>query len=212
MTTITTFTFNVFQENTYIISNDQKNCWIIDPGNSNNKENEELKSFIDDGQLTPVKLINTHCHIDHVLGNKFIHDEFNLIPVMHRIAEEELSACDHVSKMYGIPYSKSPMPVEFLSHNDQVDFEGQLFKVLFTPGHSPGSICLYNKEEKYVISGDALFFGSIGRTDLPGGDYNTLISSIKNELLVLPEEVAVHSGHGPATTIGREKHSNPFLI
>ncbi len=211
MTAITTFTFNPFQENSYIISNDEKECWIIDPGCSNDAENERLLKHIKDNDLTPIALINTHCHIDHVLGNKFVYDQFNLLPIMHKIELEVLKSCTMVSKMYGVPYTEAPLRVEFIDEGQTLSLGSNDFELLFTPGHSPGSLCFYNAAEKYVIAGDVLFLGSIGRTDLPGGDYNTLINSIKSKLLTLPDDVVVYNGHGPKTTIGHERTNNPFL-
>ena len=211
MTTITTFPFNPFQENTYVISNENKDCWIIDPGCSTSAENGQLKAFIEDNELKPIELINTHCHIDHVLGNKFVFDEYGLLPIMHKIELDVLKSCTMVSKMYGIPYTESPLPKAFIDEGQTLNLGSVQFELFFTPGHSPGSLCFYNKDEKYVIAGDVLFYGSIGRTDLPGGDYNTLINSIKTKLLTLPDDVVVYNGHGPKTTIGHERVNNPFL-
>jgi glyoxylase-like metal-dependent hydrolase (beta-lactamase superfamily II) len=204
-------TFNPFQENTYIVYNDQKEAIIFDPGCSNQHEREELISFIKSNKLIPKRLINTHCHIDHVLGNRFVAHQYDLKLEAHQNEKSVLGSCKVVSQMYGIPYEESPMIHSFISEGDSIALGDDVFEVFLCPGHSPGSLCFYNKDAAMLIGGDVLFMGSIGRTDLPGGDYNTLISSIKNKLFKLPDNTSVHSGHGPATNIGKEKRSNPFL-
>lgn len=205
------FTFNSFQENTYILYDNSSECVIIDPGCSNDEERQKLVSFIDDNKLTPTKLVNTHCHIDHVLGNRFIADKYDLVLEAHEGEVQILDSCDTVSRMYGIPYEDSPPIGKFIEEDIDYHFGNSVLKTIFTPGHSPASLSFYCEAAKVLIAGDALFQGSIGRTDLPGGDYDTLISNIKTKLLVLPDDVIVYSGHGPSTTIGREKVSNPFL-
>lgn len=205
------FTFNPFAENTYILYDDSRECIIFDPGCSNQEEQNQLTDFIESNRLTPVKLINTHCHIDHVLGNKFVAEKYNLPLVSHEGEKSVLAMQPQVSSMYGIPYNPSPQITEFLSDGDQVTFGNTTLDVLFTPGHSPASISFYNKEEGIIIAGDVLFQGSIGRTDLPGGDFKTLEESIKQKFYVLPDEVVVYPGHGPSTTLGIEKKTNPFV-
>ncbi len=212
MLNIKKFTFNAFQENTYILIDEQsKACIIVDPGCSNSDEESELRSFIQDNKLVPKRLINTHCHIDHILGNQFIADTYNLPLESHRLEVSVLAMGKQVGMMYGIPYKGSPKITLFLEEGEPVIFESHTIDILLTPGHSPGSICLHLKEQDEVIGGDVLFQGSIGRTDLPGGDHNTLIGSIMSKLLPLPDNTIVHPGHGPSTTIGVEKVSNPFL-
>lgn len=206
------FTFNAFQENTYIISDDETNeCIIIDPGNSNPKEDEELLGFIKNHNLTPNRLLNTHCHIDHVLGNQLIHDQFELELEAHHLEKSVLASGVQVSQMYGIPFRGSPEIKVFLEEGGKVQLGIHEFEILLTPGHSPGSLCFYNAEHKILIGGDVLFLGSIGRTDLPGGNYDTLMGSISMKLLPLPDDVIVYSGHGPKTSIGYERENNPFL-
>ena len=205
------FTFNPFAENTYILYDDSKKCVIFDPGCSTPEEQNQLTDFIESNGLTPVKLINTHCHIDHVLGNKFVAEKYNLPLVSHEGEKSVLAMQPQVSSMYGIPYNPSPQITEFLNDGDQVTFGNTTLDVLFTPGHSPASISFYNKEEGIIIAGDVLFQGSIGRTDLPGGDFKTLEESIKQKFYVLPDEVVVYPGHGPSTTLGIEKKTNPFV-
>jgi len=210
---IKSFAFNPFQENTYVVYDDTKECIIIDPGCYTDKERDELRRFITSEGLKPVKLINTHCHIDHVLGNKFVSELWDLELYMHIEDLPLLENAGNIGKMYGLEnYEGSPYPKQFLAQDDTLIFGESSFKILFTPGHAPGHICLYSKENNLVIAGDVLFQGSIGRTDLPGGDYDTLIGSIKTKLLPLDENTIVYCGHGPSTSIGKEKMSNPFLI
>ena len=206
------FTFNAFQENTYVLSDSESlECFIIDPGNSNSGEDAELLNFLKDEKLVPKRLINTHCHIDHVLGNQKIADKFGLTLEAHKNEVPVLQSCLQVSKMYGIPFRGSPEIGVFIEEGDTIQLGEHQIEFLLTPGHSPGSICLYIPSEKTVIGGDVLFQGSIGRTDLPGGDYATLINSIRTRLLTLEDEVVVYPGHGPETTIGFERRRNPFL-
>ena len=209
---IKSFTFNPFQENTYIVYDKTKECLIIDPGCYTDAERKELKSFIEEKKLTPVKLINTHCHIDHVLGNKFASEQWDLELYMHKEDLPVLEKAEEVSKMYNLEdYEDSPYPKYFLAQGDTLTFGKSSFEILFTPGHAPGHICLYSKENNLLIAGDVIFQRSIGRTDLPGGDYSTLINSIITQLFPLPNETQVFCGHGPSTNLGYEKEHNPFL-
>lgn len=205
------FTFNPFQENTYILSDETKECVIIDPGCYDSGEKDELSSFIENQKLKPVKLLNTHCHIDHVLGNNFIAGKYKLQVELNFLEIPFLKAVVDYAPQYGIFCEPSPEPFALLNEDDVVKFGNSELKVLFTPGHSPGEICLYSASGKFVIAGDVLFQMSIGRTDLPGGNYDTLIKSIREKLFTLPDEVTVYSGHGPSTNIGFEKKNNPFL-
>jgi len=213
MTLVAEFSFNPFQENTYVIYEEKGECIIIDPGCYTQSERDQLVDFIEQAELTPVRLLNTHCHLDHVFGNKFVMDKYGLGLEIHKGELPVLDSVPRVAEMYGIPnVIPSPAPTAFLKEGDVVSFgKESTLKVLFTPGHSPASISFYNEKEKYVISGDVLFQGSIGRTDLPGGDFNTLIQSIKSQIFPLGDEVRVYSGHGGSTTVGEEKKSNPFL-
>lgn len=206
------FTFNPFQENTYVLSDETKQCVIIDPGCYDPVEKKKLADFIKNENLQPVKLINTHCHIDHVLGNKFIAEKYKLPLEIHPNEILLLKAVNTYAPQYGILYEASPEPTASLIEGEMIKFGNSQLKIIFTPGHSPGSVCFYHEKEKLVIGGDVLFQMSIGRTDLPGGDYNTLIKSIREKLFVLQDEVRVYPGHGPMTTIGYEKKHNPFLI
>lgn len=205
-------TFNTFQENTFILWDNTGDCIIIDPGCYEKNEELELVDFINKNNLNPVKLINTHCHIDHILGNKFVSEKWDLELYMNKIDLPLLEGAGDIAKMYGFKnYKGSPYPKHYLEEGDILEFgEGKL-EILFTPGHAPGHICLFNKEEGFIVSGDVLFNGSIGRTDLPGGDFDTLIESIKTKLMTLQDETIVYCGHGPSTSIGKERLSNPFL-
>ena len=208
---IAVFTFNPFGENTYVLYDETKDCVIIDPGCSNPDEQTQLTDFIAQQTLVPMHLVNTHCHIDHVLGNKFVSERYGLPLTGHAGEQVVLDAQPMVSQMYGIPYDPSPSITQFLDEGDVLKFGNTSLKVLLTPGHSPASISLYAQETLQLIAGDVLFDGSIGRTDLPGGDFKTLISSIREKFLVLDDKVVVYSGHGEMTTIGKERRSNPFL-
>jgi len=212
MLQIKKFTFNAFQENTYVLYDViTKDCIVVDPGCSSDSEESELLGFIEEKDLSPKRLINTHCHIDHVLGNQLIADQYDLPLESHRLEVSVLASGPQVSSMYGIPYKGSPDITVFLEEGEPIIFAGTRIEILLTPGHSPGSICLYLKEQNEVIAGDVLFESSIGRTDLPGGDYQTLIGSIVSKLLTLPDHTIIHPGHGASTTIGKERVANPFL-
>jgi hydroxyacylglutathione hydrolase len=205
------FCFNPFQENTYVVYNSDSSAFIIDPGNSNASENEELKNFITEKSLKPERLLLTHAHIDHVLGNRFIFDTYGLLPEVHKADLFFIDRMEQSAAMYGVSCDPSPVPEKFISEGDVIMLGTYRFRCIHTPGHSPGSISFYNSENKILLGGDVLFNGSIGRSDLPMGDHDTLISSIKKKLLVLGDDVKVYSGHGPVTTIGAEKRMNPFL-
>ena len=211
MITIQGFTFNPFEENTYLLYDETKECVIIDPGCSNKTEREELVDFIQSEGLKPVRLLNTHCHIDHVFGNAFIAKKYNLGLEIHREDLQTLHSLPQVSHLYGLNAEESVEPSVFLNEGDQIKFGNSLLDIVFTPGHSPGSICFISHADKLVVGGDVLFHGSIGRTDLPGGDHQTLLSSIREKLFVLEDDYTVFSGHGSETNIGFEKKNNPFL-
>lgn len=208
---IVQFTFNSFQENTYLIFDSQNIGIIIDPGCSTPPEMSMLDDFIKNHTIDIKAIVNTHCHIDHVLGIDHVSKKYGVDLFIHDYEQVVLDACPRVADMYGMTYQKHNCPVHYIDAGATMHF-GQLeFKSLFCPGHSPGSLAFYFEKEKIVIAGDVLFDGSIGRTDLPGGDYNTLIHSIQSELFTLPDDVQVYPGHGGSTTIGKEKRSNPFF-
>ncbi len=203
------FTFNDFMENTYVLYDETLECVVVDPGCNTKKEEDLLSGFIEKNKLVVKILFNTHCHIDHILGNAFVAETYNVPLSSHKGEIPVLEAGEMVSNMYGIQYKASPDMTMFYEENDLLEFGNTQLKVLFTPGHSPASISLYTKG--ILIGGDVLFDNSIGRTDLPGGDHATLIKSIKEKLFVLPDDTIVYCGHGPETNIGKEKQFNPFL-
>ena len=210
-TDIAAFCFNPFQENTYIISAANKDCWIIDPGCYTLQDQKILIAYVEKNKLNPVRLLNTHCHLDHIYGNKFISDEYKLELGIHEKELPILQRADLAARMFGAKIPEKCEPGYFIKEVDQLDLHESIFDILFTPGHSPGSICFSNTAEKYAVVGDVLFQGSIGRTDLPGGDYNTLLKSIRTQLLILDDATEIFNGHGPSTTIGAETKTNPFL-
>lgn len=205
------FTFNFFGENTYVLYDETSECVIIDPGCCNTNEEEILSDFITQNKLKPVLLLNTHCHIDHILGNAFIKNKYQIPFYINENDDSMLKAGSSIAQSYGISYNPSPLPDKFIGENDQLKFGNTVLEIVFTPGHSPGSICFINHENRIIIGGDVLFNGSIGRTDLPGGDFQTLENSITEKLYSLPENYVVYCGHGPETTIGFEKFNNPFV-
>lgn len=211
MLSVQSFTFNPFSENTYLVYNQNGDCIIIDPGTYNAREQEELTGFIYGNGLSPKMLLNTHCHIDHIFGNTFCSEKFNLPLQIHPQELPVLASGRSSAALYNLQYHESVSPGGFLQANSSLFLGEDEIRILFTPGHSPGSVSFYCRESGFVIAGDALFKNSIGRTDLPGGDYQTLIQSIRQELLTLEEDTVVYSGHGPATSIGDEKRFNPFL-
>lgn len=211
MLSIKKFTFNAFQENTYLLYDESKSAVIIDPGCSNATEERELINFIDNEELTIVHLINTHCHVDHVLGLNFIADRFNIPAQLHELDLPVLEAVPNYATMYGFNVMPFSGKKQFLNEGDQVIFGSTTLDILFVPGHAPGHIVFVDHSEKVVIGGDVLFYSSIGRTDLPGGDHETLINSIKSKLFPLGDDYTVYPGHGPKTTIGFERINNPFL-
>ncbi len=211
MIAIHSFCFCPFQENTYILSDDTKACIVIDPGCYDDRELNELTEYIHSRGLIPTHLLNTHCHIDHVFGNKFVADQYKLDLSIHRKDLTTLGSLMQVAAIYQLNAEPSPQPTHFLDEGDRVQFGDSVLDIVFTPGHSPGSICFISHAQKFVIGGDVLFRESIGRTDLPGGKHADLINSIRQKLFTLGDDYTVYSGHGPATTIGHEKKHNPFL-
>lgn len=210
MLQVQSFVFNPFQENTFVLFDETKDCVIIDPGCCDEAERSQLKAFIDHHNLKVRLLLNTHCHIDHVLGNKFVKDVFKVRLLIHRTEEAVLKASEVFAPSYGFYLYQHQAADAFLEEGDIVTFGNQTFEVLFVPGHSPGHVAFYSEKNKVLIGGDVLFYNSIGRTDLPGGDHERLINSIHTKLFTLPDPVRVYPGHGPETTIGFEKKTNPF--
>ncbi|WP_186755580.1 MBL fold metallo-hydrolase [Echinicola salinicaeni] len=208
---IKAFTFNPFQENTYILYDDTKKAVIIDPGCYEKDEKEQLKKFIESNELQPVRLLNTHCHIDHVLGNDFINYSYKLPLEIHPKEEVVLRSVSSYAANYGFPAFAECEPEIFFDEGEKITFGNTELEIIWVPGHAPGHVVFYHPASKTCIGGDTLFQGSIGRTDLPGGDHQTLLNAIKNKLFTLPDDVKVYPGHGPATTIGIEKTHNPFV-
>ena len=211
MITVKQFTFSPVQENTYVVYNDELEACIIDPGGYYPNERNQLKELVKNTGLTPKYLLNTHCHLDHVFGNKFIHDTYGLTLHLHPLEEKVLSFAPASGEMWGLPFENYQGAFVFLNEGDLLTLGTEVFKILLTPGHSPGSICFYHEKQKILIGGDVLFRESIGRTDLPGGNHATLLNSIRQKLFILPDDVVVYPGHGPDTTIGYEKINNPFV-
>lgn len=208
---IKSFTFSPFQENTYVLYDESLDCIIVDPGCYDRREEAELSQFIRDNQLNPVQLLNTHAHIDHIFGNAFVATNYDLNPRLHALDLPTFQLADISSKMYGVNYNPSPDPVLDLEEGDTIQFGHQKLEIIFVPGHAPGHVVFYNRSSKDIIGGDVLFQGSIGRTDLPGGNHQQLIQGIKDKLFTLDDEIKVFSGHGNPTSIGHEKRTNPFF-
>ena len=211
MIKVKTFTFNPVQENTYLLHNDQNKAIIIDPGCYFSAEQETLKNFIEDTQLEAVRLLNTHCHLDHVFGNKWVSKTWGLTLEIPEGEQEMLKLAPLSGEKWGLPFDNYTGPLLFLQEGDRISLGNDELRVILTPGHSPASVCFYCEKQGILIGGDVLFRESIGRTDLPGGDHETLLKSIREKLFVLPDEVKVYPGHGVPTTIGYEKRNNPFL-
>jgi glyoxylase-like metal-dependent hydrolase (beta-lactamase superfamily II) len=208
---IKSFVFSPVQENTYVLYNELGECIIIDPGCYEAEEKDTLKSFIEKTGLVPKMLLNTHCHLDHVFGNKFIAETYGLTLQLHPTEKEVLAFAPASGLMWGLPFDNYAGEFIFLKEEDTIVLGTDELKVIEAPGHSPGHICFYCEKQGFIIGGDVLFQGSIGRTDLPGGSFETLIKNIRTKLLVLPGETTVYSGHGAPTTIGQEKKHNPYL-
>ena len=211
MFTIKQFTFNPVQENTYVIYTEKGECCIIDPGCYSTNERNELKNFVTKQELRPKFLLNTHCHLDHVFGNKFIHTEYGLSLHLHLAEKPVFDNAPSAGLMWGLPFDHYQGELIYLDEKNTIRLGDDFFEILFTPGHSPGSISFYCRAQQFVIAGDVLFNMGIGRTDLPGGSFETLEQSIREKLFPLPDAVVVYPGHGPSTTIGYEKINNPFL-
>ena len=205
------FTFNPVQENTYILYNENNECIIIDPGCYFDSEKEEFTTFIKNHKLEPKLLLNTHCHLDHVFGNKFIAEEYKLTLNTHLLEKEILEMAPASGLMFNLPFDNYQGDVIYLKEGDVISLGDDELEVIHAPGHSPGSVCFYCQKQNFLIGGDVLFQNSIGRTDLPYGNHEALIKNIKEKLFKLPPDVTVYPGHGPETTIGSEIEGNPYL-
>jgi hydroxyacylglutathione hydrolase len=205
------FPNNPYQENTYILFDETGDCAIIDPGMYTAPEQNVVTNFIKANQLTPVLLLNTHCHIDHVLGNLFVFEQYGLKPQFHKGELDVLTAVPAYAPQMGMRYEVSPLPDTYLPETGTITLGNSKLELIFAPGHSPAHLCFYAREENFLIGGDVLFRNSIGRTDLPGGNFKQLIDNIEQKLFTLPDDCVVYPGHGPETTIGYEKLHNQFL-
>jgi len=208
---VKTFTFNPFQENTYLLYDQTKECVIIDAGCYTKNEEVEISKYIENNQLQLVKIINTHCHIDHILGISYLIQKYKVKFLANKNDNYLLENAQIQGKIYGFEIKQPQSPDIYVEENSIIKFGETELKVLDVPGHTRGHIAILNENENCVFVGDVLFKGSIGRTDLPGGDYDVLMKSIKTKLLVLNQDCKVYSGHGSTTTIGYEKFTNPFL-
>jgi glyoxylase-like metal-dependent hydrolase (beta-lactamase superfamily II) len=211
MITVKKFTFNPLQENTYLLYDETGSCLIVDAGCYFSYEKEELARFISDHGLRPEKLVNTHCHFDHILGITFCREKYGIPFYAHR---DDAFLIEHAvgqGDVFGVPMEPLEQPEGWITEGEQVSFGNSSLEAIHVPGHAPGSLVFYTRPEKFILAGDVLFHGSIGRTDLPGGSYEQLMENIQKKLLILPDETLVYCGHGPETTIGAEKAENPFL-
>lgn len=211
MITVKGLTFNPVQENTYLLFNEHLIGCIIDPGCYFDAERKELRELINEYKISPKYLLNTHCHLDHVFGNKFVYDTYGTPLHIHEKEEAVLAYAPISGKAWNLPFENYDGELIFFKAGDIFLLGEDEIKILFTPGHSPGHVGFYCEAQKFIIGGDVLFKGSIGRTDLPGGNYETLLDSIRMQLFMLPEDVVVYPGHGEPTTIGFEKKNNPFF-
>jgi len=204
--------FSPIEVNTYILADKTGECAIIDCGCYNEAEFTRLVKFLESKDLKPVLLLNTHCHLDHIFGNRMILEKYGLRTHSHELEESNRKDSPEHAAMFGLKMADSPEPESFIEHGQVVGFASVKLLALLVPGHTAGSIAFYSEADGCVFTGDALFAGSIGRSDLPGGDHQTLLNSIRKNLLTLPPETVVYPGHGQETTIEREKRSNPYLL
>lgn len=213
MLKIKLFTFNMFSENTIIIWDDKSgDAAIVDPGTSSSTEENELLSFISSKDLRIKYLINTHCHIDHILGCSFVKEKFNPVYYAPELDLPLLDNAQQQAQMFDLDIDQPPIPDKLITEQTEIMIGESKLQFLFTPGHTPGEFCIYIEEEKICVTGDVLFKESIGRTDLWGGNYETLLNSIHEKLILLPDDVVIYPGHGEPSTIGYEKQNNPFLV
>lgn len=208
-----TFYFNDLRECCYILWDESKECVIVDPGCQTDNEKERLRKFIAANELIPVKLLNTHGHFDHVMGNAFVNSTWGIKTYIHPMDKPQLMRAVSYGEMFGYNIEEPPSETVDVADGETIEFGKSRLKVIYTPGHTRGGVCYYSEEEgnHFVLSGDTLFAGSIGRTDLPGGDYDEIMESLLDKIVKLGGDYRVLPGHGPETTIGQELDSNPFL-
>lgn len=211
MITIQDFCFSAFQENTYVLYNELKEAIIIDPGCYTRIEEKILSDFIRKENLKPVLLLNTHCHLDHVFGNNYVSETYGLTAHIHPNEQIVLDRLPEAAAKWGAPTEAYKGAIQYIEHGEIIPFGNDPFKVLLTPGHSPGSVCFYHVEQDFMIGGDLIFKDGVGRTDLPGANPLDLIKSIREQIFPLPDSLTIYSGHGPVTTWGREKEHNPYI-
>jgi glyoxylase-like metal-dependent hydrolase (beta-lactamase superfamily II) len=203
--------FSPIEVNTYILSDNSGQCAVIDCACYTQDEFDRLTGYISKKNLNPVLLLNTHCHLDHIFGNKMFLEKYNLGTLCHKDEEGNRNDSNHVADLFGLSMEAPPEPAGLIEDGSIITFGTSELQALFVPGHTSGSLAFYSEKDKIVFTGDALFAGSIGRTDLKGGNYETLIHSITGKLFVLPPDTAVYPGHGEATTIEREMRTNPYF-
>ena len=211
MITIQSFCFSAFQENTYVLYNELKEAIIIDPGCYTRIEEKILTDFIRKENLKPTLLLNTHCHLDHVFGNNYVSETYGLTAHIHPNEQIVLDRLPEAAAKWGVPTEAYKGPIQYIQEGEIISLGKDSFKVLLTPGHSPGSVCFYHTEQDFIIGGDLIFKDGVGRTDLPGANPLDLIKSIREQIFPLPDSLTIYSGHGPVTTWGREKEHNPYI-
>ena len=207
------FVFNPIQENTYIVWDDTKECIVVDAGNLSAREDKVLAEFIEEQGLKPVLAVNTHCHFDHILGVEFVRSTYGVKFAASSADNAIMLGSKEHCAMFGIEVGDMPTTVDIdLATTNEIHFGNTTLRVIPTPGHTPGCVSLYHEESKSLFTGDTLFRESIGRTDLPGGDYPTIMRSILNNILPLGDEVTIYPGHSDKSTIGHESLYNPFVV
>ncbi len=209
--TVRNFVFNELEVNAFVLYDETRECIIVDPGCNSMEQCNHLQDFLSEHLLKPVYIVNTHGHFDHIFGNAWCKETYKCPLLIHEQDLALIEQADKFAGFFGFEIERSPMPDRYLKPGETLIFGNARLEILHIPGHSPGSVVFYSAPDQVMICGDVLFNGSIGRTDLPGGDYNLLIRGIREKLMVLPRETVVWPGHGPKTTIGHEYDTNPFL-
>lgn len=206
------FAFNPFAENTYVVSDKSGECVIIDAGNYSASEDSALNQYIEQAGLKPVMAINTHGHIDHILGVSYVKSTFGVEFALHGDDKFLVDSASTHGALYGFEVKNIPSVEIDIKNMESISFGETTFRIIHTPGHTPGHVCLYETQSKSLFTGDTLFKESIGRTDLPGGDYSWIMKSILEKIVPLGGDVTIYPGHGPKSTIGHETLYNPFIV